>query len=535
MHNYIFDAATNGLLLQAEEINPVACKEPRPVYAEEMDLLGFGRVFDYPRDTGLPLMWSEQTGYFYKGVKIAKLKSSEFVEMPEVVRLDNLFSTERLMPCNVAAMTESNRSYIEALADTAIERVRHYYEEYKDKADIVWCSFSGGKDSMVLLDIVQRALPHDAFKVFFTNTHMEYPDTYQYIDTIRKWCAERQIDFIVCESDKVPEETWREFGPPATRIRWCCSVHKTAPQMLKAREIAGKPDIRTFSFVGVRASESLTRSAYDFLCKSKKHNGEDTLNAILEWNSAEVWLYLYMRNLPINPAYAKGNKRVGCLLCPGATKRAEYITEQCYPAAYHRFYQYIKDAYDPIVTTTGKIDDPSPGNIWVARKNGNGLLIPCTYEDIKEGDEWVLTCREQRTDWREWIKTIGVLQNDKSPYSIKYKSGIYTFSVSETPAAGLEVRTADLHTKECKSFIKMLKQVFRKAACCVMCRVCEADCPYGCLSMKDGRVHISDKCHHCSGCHKPLMGCHVYHSLQKRREGRMYFMRHERKDADKDA
>lgn len=94
MHNYIFDAATNGLLLQAEEINPVACKEPRPVYAEEMDLLGFGRVFDYPRDTGLPLMWSEQTSYFYKGVKMAKLKSSEFVEMPEVVRLDNLFGTE---------------------------------------------------------------------------------------------------------------------------------------------------------------------------------------------------------------------------------------------------------------------------------------------------------------------------------------------------------------------------------------------------------------------------------------------------------
>ena len=156
MHNYIFDAATNGLLLQADEINPVACKEPRPVYAEEMDLLGFGRVFDYPRDTGLPLMWSEQTGYFYKGVKIAKLKSSEFVEMPEVVRLDSIFGTERLMPCDIAAMTESNRSYIEALADTAIARVRKYYEEYKDKADIVWCSFSGGKDSMVLLDIVQR-------------------------------------------------------------------------------------------------------------------------------------------------------------------------------------------------------------------------------------------------------------------------------------------------------------------------------------------------------------------------------------------
>lgn len=532
MHNYVFDAETNGILLLDSEVNPVACREPRPVYAEELNLLGFDVLYKYPAECAFPLMWAEQRSYIYKGVKLAKLAGAEFVQKPEIQDLGSIFANEMLAPCDVPAMLEKNRGYIDALADASIERVRKYYAEYKDKANAVWVSFSGGKDSMVLLDIVQRALPHDAFKVFFTNTHMEFPDTYNYIDRIRVWCADRNIDFIVCQSDKVPEETWREFGPPATRIRWCCSVHKTAPQMLKAREIAGKPDTRTFSFVGVRASESLTRSAYDFLCKSKKHNGEDTLNAILEWNSAEVWLYLYMHNLPINPAYAKGNKRVGCLLCPGATKRAEYITEQCYPAAYHRFYQYIKDAYDPIVTTTGKIDDPSLGNIWVARKNGNSLLIPCTYEDIKRDDDtWVLTCREQRTDWREWIKTIGVLQTDKSPYSIKYKSGIYTFSVSETPAAGLEVRTADLHTKECKSFIKMLKQVFRKAACCVMCRVCEADCPYGCLSMTGGRVHISDKCHHCSSCHKPLTGCHVYHSLQKRRNGRAYW----RKDADKDA
>ena len=46
MHNYIFDAATTGLLLQVEEINPVACKEPRPVYAGEMELLGFGRMYE---------------------------------------------------------------------------------------------------------------------------------------------------------------------------------------------------------------------------------------------------------------------------------------------------------------------------------------------------------------------------------------------------------------------------------------------------------------------------------------------------------
>ena len=519
MHNYTFDAETNGILLQEQEINPVACKEPRPVYSEEMDLLGFGRVFDYPRDTGLPLMWSEQTGYFYKGVKIAKLKSSEFVEMPEVVRLDNLFGTERLMPCNIAAMTESNRRYLEALADTAIARVRKYYEEYKDKADIVWCSFSGGKDSMVLLDIVQRALPHDAFKVFFTDTRMEFPDTYDYIDRIRIWCADRDIDFVVCSSDMQPEQSWHLFGPPASSLRWCCAVHKTAPQLLKAKEIVGKTSIKAFSFVGVRASESLFRSRYEFMCKAKKHNGEDSLNAILDWNSAEVWLYLYMRKLPVNAAYRKGNNRVGCILCPGGTKLKEYIARQCYPEMYSRFYQYLKDCYDPRVLYTNDINDPHLGKIWVARKNGTGLRIPCNYSCDRSNNEWVITISQLRTDWRQWIKTIGILQNDTSPYLIRFKTNVYSFTV--IPAGcGIEVRTIEQHTKEGKSFVKMLKQVFRKAACCVMCRVCEADCPFGCLKMCNGKITISDKCHHCSQCHKPPMGCHIYHSTFKRSNGK---------------
>ena len=150
---------------------------------------------------------------------------------------------------------------------------------------------------------------------------------------------------------------------------------------------------------------------------------------------------------------------------------------------------------------------------------GTGLLIPCNCQCDRNNNEWIITISQLRTDWKEWIKTIGILQNDTSPYLIKFRTGIYSFTV--TPAvSGMEVRTIEQHTKEGKTFVKMLKQVFRKAACCVMCRVCEADCPYGCLVMKDGKVHVSDKCHHCSGCHKPLMGCHVYHSTFKRSTGK---------------
>lgn len=51
MHNYVFDPETNGILLLDSEVNPVACKEPRPVYAEEMNLLGF----DSMKDNNCPL------------------------------------------------------------------------------------------------------------------------------------------------------------------------------------------------------------------------------------------------------------------------------------------------------------------------------------------------------------------------------------------------------------------------------------------------------------------------------------------------
>ena len=55
---------------------------------------------------------------------------------------------------------------------------RPIYEKYKNKVDVFYVAFSGGKDSVVALDIVQRALPHNSFAVLFGDTGMEFPDTY---------------------------------------------------------------------------------------------------------------------------------------------------------------------------------------------------------------------------------------------------------------------------------------------------------------------------------------------------------------------
>lgn len=71
------------------------------------------------------------------------------------------------------------------------------------------------------------------------------------------------------------------------------------------REITGKDDYIGMDFVGVRAHESLARSKYDYENFGKKQRGQYSFNPILEWTSAEIWLYIFLNHLSINETYKK--------------------------------------------------------------------------------------------------------------------------------------------------------------------------------------------------------------------------------------
>lgn len=83
-------------------------------------------------------------------------------------------------------------------------------------------------------------------------------------------------------------------------------MHKTSPQILALRNNLGKTDFTGMAFVGVRASESASRSEYDYISLGEKHKGQYSCNPILEWNAAELYLYVYSENLHLNEAYKKG-------------------------------------------------------------------------------------------------------------------------------------------------------------------------------------------------------------------------------------
>lgn len=93
-----------------------------------------------------------------------------------------------------------------------------------------------------------------------------------------------------------------------------------------------------------------------------------------------------------------------------------------------------------------------------------------------------------------------------------------TFEVEEADQRIL-VKVQKSVAKEGGDFVKYLKNVFRKAASCVGCQECQADCPYGCLSFENGQVKVSENCRHCSQCHKVDKGCLIYKSLEQPKGG----------------
>lgn len=533
MYSYNYDRETGGILLNSSPT--VFSKEPRPVYAAELEVLGFSKYWKYENQNDIPYMWAEANNYWYRGMPVAKLEGgnlynapkiqlaylcSEYRETPngkvtEKVVFDlpdkrssftdqkgNIYNIVKpepngnfLRPVDIKGMVEANREMLEIIERTTVKKILEIYTKYKNKLDCFHVAFSGGKDSQVLLDLVKKALPRGSFVVVFGDTGMEFPDTYDIIETTRQQCIEEGIPFYIAESHLKPKQSWELFGPPSRTLRWCCSVHKSTPQTLKLREITGKDDYKGLAFVGVRAQESATRAEYDYFNSGKKIKGQYSHNSILEWTSAEIWLYIYANNVLINKAYKKGNSRAGCIFCPMSVKKADYIKHEVYKDEICDYLAIIKNSNGRNFGDCSYVSDGG----WVSRRSGRDLVNNVmNYSEILKNGILTISVTAPKSDWREWIKTLSAF--GETPFEVKDEDSGYTVRISES------------YIKENPTFGKLFKQVFHKSAYCVQCRVCEVNCSSGCLRFENG-IKITD-CTNCLKCHDILDGCLAYNSLR---------------------
>ena len=521
MYSYSYDVETGGILLNSSPL--LFSKEPRPVYYKELDILGLDKYWNYEKNDSYPYMWAEANNYFYRGRKVAQTKGGSCYTAPEITILEEPEPNKQpLRFVDVPAMVARNQELLEGLVQETIKKVYNTYQQYQSKVDVFYVAFSGGKDSVVALDIVQRALPHNAFMVLFGDTGMEFPDTYRVIEDVEKYCKSNEISFYRSCSNLSPIETWNKFGPPAQTMRWCCSVHKTSPQIILLRKIMNNPHFRGMAFTGVRGDESASRSEYKDVSLGEKVKGQYSCHPILEWGSAELFTYIYARDLIINEAYKKGNSRAGCLVCPLAASKNMYFKEQSYGKSETgeltttTFNKIILDTTSKNLSSDEAVKEFMDIGGWKARRSGKELSIAKNLS-IDEFEKGVLTITTyaNATDWKEWIKTVGKV-SFLTDGDVEVIFEGHPYKIKQTVENDRTIFTVNIgtNTKRDIYFMSALKTIFRKSAYCIGCGVCEANCPHGFISLHDGIVEIDDRCVKCRKFHDIFQGCLLANSMR---------------------
>ncbi len=248
-------------------------------------------------------------------------------------------------------------------------RIEAYYEHcYKKNVD-VFVSFSGGKDSTVLLDLVRSRYPD--VPAVFVDTGLEYPEIKNFVKTIdnvtilkpeinfrqvikkygypaiskdiarrihdlqnpkpenkktRHLFATGELNYFKnekrCNAFKLPNK-WKALFQVVydDKIGWyakntdikisdiCCNIMKKAPIKKYIRE-TGRQQI-----VGTMADDSQQRKISYLKTGCNTFKGAIKSRPISFWVEKDIWNYIKLKNLPYCSIYDKGVHHTGCVFC----------------------------------------------------------------------------------------------------------------------------------------------------------------------------------------------------------------------------
>ena len=100
----------------------------------------------------------------------------------------------------------------------------------------MFVSFSGGKDSTVVSDLVLRALGTQQVLHLYGDTTLEFPESAKYV---KRFKAEHPKTLVITakNKDKNFDELCEQLGPPSRVMRWCCTIFKTGAIQRKIQSL----------------------------------------------------------------------------------------------------------------------------------------------------------------------------------------------------------------------------------------------------------------------------------------------------------
>ncbi len=268
-------------------------------------------------------------------------------------------------------------------------------------------TYSGGKDSDVMLQLAIECLKPDEFEVLNSHTTVDAPETVYYIRDKFEKLNEMGIKATIQYphySDGRFKSMWSliiDKQLPPTRIqRYCCKELKetSTPNRfiavgVRKAESTGRQGRNVFVSRGTNKnntyyySKSHIKEQFESSEKERKKSGlepnefnvydckfieqakakEDILcNPIYDWLDNEIWEFIRDKKMEYNPLYDKGFKRVGCIGCPMSTNRIYELDK------YPKYKQLYKNAFKKMLDIRkNKGKDDSKGQ-W---KNVDSLFL----------------------------------------------------------------------------------------------------------------------------------------------------------------
>lgn len=558
MYKITWDKETGGVLLHSRIVEGTLGISPRPVFWEELDLLKLNELgWEYPHCEE-PLLWAVNKQYWYRGEFMFEAKGANLYDDATVV-----FQTGKekikLQPVNISKMLERCKDYMFLLESEAIEFIHETFIQYAgalksvkkvaanqldyealaanverktkkkmaivkedcDSFDIVpleeaekqgkkiyqttkidrfLASFSGGKDSQVVLDLCTRAIPSTEFEVIYSDTGYELPTSLSLYKDVQEYYNNKYPDlkFSIAKNHESVLNYWDKIGTPSDTHRWCCSIMKTAPLYRTLKVNNSNKQAKVLTFDGVRAEESLKRGSYMRIGKGK-HTTITNAHPIIDWNTIEIFLYLFEHKLPVNKAYRYGKARVGCLICPFSSRWDDMIASRKFNDDLRPFTDRIQNWSKD--NKIGSINDFIKERRWKIKAIGNTELAKTSVSITDSSNSFCAIIKNPVKSIFDWLPALAEYTaetlGNSAKGSIKYQEKVYDYSLEYNESTNTYKFIVD-HPSSQLGYL--LRRVIYKSAYCINCEVCEVDCPTGALSILPDVKIDKSKCIHCHRC-----------------------------------
>ncbi len=339
-----------------------------------------------------------------------------------------------------------------------------FLQSLPDDFDRIAVSFSGGKDSLVALDLAIRV---GIKKAVFADTTIEFEETKEYIKTVSDFYG------ITIDTTYAPRDFFEvamQVGFPSRRFRWCCDVFKFSPLMKYAR----LKHLDAF-ITGLRREESFRRHRY-LAVDSNPVMPIKQVNLLLDWSEKEIWEYIKTYNLPVNTLY-NHFKRIGCWCCPYRTNNDWKVIEKLHPEKIQKLdSELLKYAEMLGINDKKRFIEGKGWTVFAPpiRRISVGIYSLCDGKDDKL--DLILSTRTS-AESRRIKKLLPIISND--------------FFVFDNE---MRVRVNQRDKKK-------LNTLLEKAINCIGCEACVSLCPTGALGLDEESLFVEkEKCNHCYRC-----------------------------------